>query len=624
MGQKKKNVFFAGVLIVIMLLSIVGYSVYTRQQIYYESTQNLLSTYGQVTKTFTMFVERNQNILEIWSNDLAELAKEENTEIKWRRYVREKANWQYSEVVLFNQEDKFWTVSGRQGDAPHMESALKEVYTAEGPIVTSYISSQDVRKVMFAVQIEPVTMDGVVYTSLAICYDNTPLENLLGGLAYEGQSDCYIVRSNGDVVLSTEPKSEITERLTNLFDYLSRNTVVRQPYFDQMLVNIPQGISGSVKYTLHDKSYYLVYQSVGIKDWAIVGIVPTAVMDEAMIRLQTNTTILLTVLALVILAGAAKIAHDAAANRRAKAEAEKLELQRRKELSDQMFQGMARIVDRFAVCDLENDRYIYHERRGTELYPPEGEYHELLEQVSLHYAVLTDGMNAKLNQMLSPDNLREMLKKESDAIKFEYAARDKSAFMLMTVVPTGWQNGQLTRMMMISQDMGQQHMLENLANTDGLTELLNKRYFDMVLAGLEKRNQKFALFYLDLDRFKPINDTYGHDVGDHLLQEVARRLQGCVRSRDYAFRLGGDEFALLLTGDLEKETCSAKMRKIQSAIAAPYHIDGKTLQIGTSCGYALYPEECPDTEQLCHLADQRMYSNKQKNHAMLDHGLRAE
>lgn len=410
MKQRRKNILLGAGLILVMLLSIVAYSRYTKRQICHESTQNLLSTYGQVSKTFTMFVQRNWNILEIWSEDLAQLAEETNTEVKWRRYVNEKANWQYSEVTLFNADGQFWTVSGRRGDAPHMQSALEEVYTMDGPIVTSYISSKGVRKVMFARQIEPVTMDSVTYTSLAICYDNSVLENMLGGLAYEGQSDCYIVRSNGNIVLSTEPRSEIPEQMTNLFDYLEANVKADQPYFDEMRKNLPLQHKGSVGYTFNRKRYYMVYQPVGVKDWAIIGIVPTNVVDAGMRRVQMFTIALLAVLSLMILGGTGKIFYDKAKTRKEKAEAERMELQHRKELTEQMFHGMARIVDRFVVCDLENDHYEYHERRGTELCPTEGSYLDLLGWMSRQYVILTDGENAKLVQMLAPENLRAQLK----------------------------------------------------------------------------------------------------------------------------------------------------------------------------------------------------------------------
>ncbi len=621
MKEREKHIILALVLVIAMLASITGYGYYTQRQIYHESTQNLLSTYGQVTKTFNMFVQRNWNILTDWGEDLAQLAKEDNAEQKWRDYVKERADWRYSEVVFFNEDNQFWTVAGRQGDAPHMDAALEEVYSSDEPIVTSYISSQGVRKVMFAEQVEPVIMDGVTYTSLAVCYDNSALEELLGGLAYEGQSDCYIVRANGDMVLSTEPKTEIPERITNLFDYLQKNASFDGTYFDLMLQNIPRQCSGSLRYIFNTRDYYLVYQPVGIQDWAIIGIVPTGAVDSSMRAMQSNTILLISALALIILFGIGKIYRDAALARRAKIEAEKQELQQSKELTDQMLQGIVRIVDRFALCDLENDRYEHHERRNMDHYPAEGAYHDLLEMISQRYVAMTDGENAKIPQMLSPENLRRMLKRPEDIFTFEYASRDKTAFQMMTVVPIGWKDDRLTRVMLIAQDMGEQHLLRDMANTDALTGLLNKRYFATVKNSLLNRSQAFGLFYLDLDRFKPVNDTYGHETGDKLLQQIANRLQGCVRNTDYVFRLGGDEFALLLVGGLKKEDCQRKMGQIKKTISAPYEIDGRVLRVGTSCGYALYPEECPDGEQICQLADQRMYADKQKNHALLDRGL---
>ena len=621
MKERKKHIILALVLAIAILASVAGYGCYTQRQIYHESTQNLLSTYSQVAKTFNMFAQRNWNILDGWHIEILQLADEPDAGEKWRAYVKERANWQYSEAGFFSQDHQFWTVSGRQGDAPHMQAVLEEVYASEKPIVSSYISSQGVRKVIFARQIEPVTLDGVVYTTLFVSYDNSALENLLGGFAYEGQSDCYIVRANGDMVLSTEPKTEIPEMVGNLFDYLQKHASFDEAYFDRMLQNIPQQRSGSLRYIFDTKDYYMVYQSAGIQDWAIIGIVPTGVVDSGMRAMQSNTILLISALAVVILIGIGKIYWDGARVRRDKAEAEKQELLRRKELTEQMFHGMARIVDRFALCDLDKNWYEYHERCGPALYPAEGRYTDLVERMSQRYAAITDGENAKMSQILTVEHLRSQLKTEDDAVKVEYATRDKTAFLMMTIVPAGWQDGVVSRIMILSQDMCEEHLLRDMANTDALTGLLNKRYFDDVKRSLLNRNQAFALFYLDLDRFKPVNDTYGHEMGDKLLQQIATRLQSCVRSTDYVFRLGGDEFALLLVGGLKKEDCKRKVSQVKKTVGAPYEIDGQTLHIGTSCGYALYPEECPDGEQVCPLADQRMYADKQKNHALLDHGL---
>lgn len=612
MKKKRKNILLIAGMLLVLLVGILAYSAYTQKEVYQESTANLLSTYGQSAKTFTMFAQRNWNILTDWDSYLGALAERGEQEGQWQEYIAQKATWQYTDFFLFNEQCEFWTTAGRQGTAEHMKENFAELYAANGPVITSYTSSQGIRKVMFAMPMEqPLQLGDTTYTALAVSYDNAVLEKLLSSMVYEGQSDCYVVRSDGEVVLSTEVKTVIVELMANLFDYLQQNASVDQPYFDTMVQTLPQGGEGCVLYTLNRQKYYLIYQPLGILDWSIIGIVPTGVVDAGMRRVQMATIFIITLHGLLIMAGVVKIQRDAERNRRR-------DLERRREKSDMMFEGMARVVERYAVCDLDRDRYQYYERHGEALYPPEGSYQQLLEQISRKYVVLTDSENAKIPQMLAPENLRRLIKTDKDSLKLEYAARDKSAFFMMTVVPMAWKGDRLTRVMMITQDMGKQHLLQSLANTDGLTGLLNKRYFDRVLTVLEQHCQPFALFYMDLDRFKPVNDTYGHDVGDKLLKGVAQRLQGCIRSRDYAFRLGGDEFALLLLGPMTQEICARKMDMICEMIAVPYEIDGNAVSVGASCGYALYPAESIDVQQVCYIADQRMYENKQKNHARQD------
>ena len=612
MKQKQKNILLIAGMLLVMLVSIFVYSFYTQKQIYQESTANLLSTYGQSAKTFTMFAQRNWNILTDWDSYLGTLVERGQQEEQWQDYIAQKATWQYTDFFLFNEQCEFWTTAGRQGTAEHMKENFAELYAANGPVITSYTSSQGIRKVMFAMPMgQPLQLGDTTYTALAVSYDNAVLEKLLSSMVYEGQSDCYVVRSDGEVVLSTEVKTVIAELMTNLFDYLQQNASVDQPYFDTMVQTLPQGGEGCVLFTMNGQKYYLIYQPVGIMDWGIIGIVPTGVVDAGMRRVQNATILVIALLGLLIMAGVVKIQRDAERNRRR-------ELEHHREASDMMFAGMARVVERFAVCDLDHDRYQYHERHGEPLYQPEGSYQQMLEQISRKYVVLTDSENAKIPQMLAPENLRRLIKTDNDFLKLEYAARDKSAFFMMTVVPMAWKGDRLTRVMMIVQDMGKQHLLQSLANTDGLTGLLNKRYFDRVLTVLEQHSQPFALFYMDLDRFKPVNDTYGHDVGDKLLKGVSQRLQGCIRSRDYAFRLGGDEFALLLLGPMEPEACASKMNLICEMVAVPYEIDGNTVSVGASCGYALYPAESVDVQQVRYIADQRMYENKQANHARQD------
>lgn len=184
----------------------------------------------------------------------------------------------------------------------------------------------------------------------------------------------------------------------------------------------------------------------------------------------------------------------------------------------------------------------------------------------------------------------------------------------MSVVPVEWKNSVLSRVMLIAQDIGQKHELEKLANTDALTGLYNERYLSERLKRNGKLRKKFAMFYLDLDRFKPVNDTYGHDMGDRLLKAVSRRLCKCIRKTDYAFRIGGDEFSLIIEeGNINDEFCEMMVRRIKSAIDRPFDIEGCLLSVDTSCGYAIYPEHSQKIEEIRIMADHRMYEDKTQN-----------
>ena len=115
MKQKQKNILLIAGMLLVMLVSIFVYSFYTQKQIYQESTANLLSTYGQSAKTFTMFAQRNWNILTDWDSYLGALAERGEQEGQWQEYIAQKATWQYTDFYLFNEQCEFWTTALRQG-----------------------------------------------------------------------------------------------------------------------------------------------------------------------------------------------------------------------------------------------------------------------------------------------------------------------------------------------------------------------------------------------------------------------------------------------------------------------------------------------------------------------------
>ena len=482
--KNKEKVYLSMALVLLMTVSIFFYALYIRQQIYYEGTQAMLETYEQVNKTFTMFAQRNWNVLTDWGGYLRKMAAPE-TATQWKDFEEEKKTWNYSDFYMANENGDYWTVDGREGlGSENIQAVFTALQVAGEPIVSSYTATSGVRKVVFAVPVEPITMSGVTYTSLAVSYDNDTIEEMIGGRAYGGRSDCYIIHPNGDIMLSEEPKSEITAWMENLFDYLETNTEVNETCLREMQEQTLQGGSGSVPYRFQGRNYYLVYQPVGFQDLTIVGIVERNVVDAGMRKVQCVTIFLLAFLALAVVAA-------------------------------------------------------------------------LVRSIKM--------------------DLRFVLAEQEEAFHRESTERQK---------------------------------MEDLANTDGLTDLSNERFFNATLQKKEKAGEPFALFYLDLDSFKPVNDTYGHDVGDQLLKAVAWRLRTCVRSTDYAFRIGGDEFALIVNGALSEEFCAKRTERIKDVLTQPFVINGQELHIGTSCGSALYPADSTEVKEIRILADQRMYEDK--------------
>lgn len=161
------------------------------------------------------------------------------------------------------------------------------------------------------------------------------------------------------------------------------------------------------------------------------------------------------------------------------------------------------------------------------------------------------------------------------------------------------------------------------AHTDPLTGLPNRRAFEQALrdklAGAALPGERVTLIYIDLDGFKGINDRFGHDVGDVLLQAVARRIESCLRAVDVGARLGGDEFGVIVTGLVSDEQTDRLIDRLRGALAAPVVHDGDTLPFGASLGYATWPTEAADAATLVQAADRRMYREKQAHHEHSDY-----
>ncbi|MBA6365640.1 sensor domain-containing diguanylate cyclase [Colwellia sp. BRX8-4] len=168
----------------------------------------------------------------------------------------------------------------------------------------------------------------------------------------------------------------------------------------------------------------------------------------------------------------------------------------------------------------------------------------------------------------------------------------------------------------ISDRVKETKRLEHLAHYDQLTEIPN-RYLvfdriDHLIDQSERDMRTFALLFIDLDKFKIINDTKGHAFGDQVLIEVSLRLKQSIRNSDTVARIGGDEFVILLENMIDKSNVDSVIKTIMDTISRPFKINDEKLTVSCSIGVSIYPDDGITTDSLIATADKAMYNNKHK------------
>src|ERR1019366_5165861 len=193
----------------------------------------------------------------------------------------------------------------------------------------------------------------------------------------------------------------------------------------------------------------------------------------------------------------------------------------------------------------------------------------------------------------------------------EFAIEDSSA-------PIHDRNGRVTGAVMVFHDVSATRAavlkMSHLAQHDSLTDLpnrilLNDRLTEALSLALRYQRQ-LAVLFLDVDRFKHINDSVGHVIGDRLLQSIAQRLLGCVRASDTVSRQGGDEFVIVLTEVTHPQDAVVCAEKMLQVLRVPHRIDDHDLHVTASIGIVTYPEDGTDCETLIRHADFAMYDAK--------------
>jgi diguanylate cyclase (GGDEF)-like protein/PAS domain S-box-containing protein len=224
-----------------------------------------------------------------------------------------------------------------------------------------------------------------------------------------------------------------------------------------------------------------------------------------------------------------------------------------------------------------------------------------------------------------PDFYRALWDTLSAGVEFRgvFINRKKSGELFhaeQVIRPFFGPDGRITHFVSIGRDVSERlreiETLTRAATHDSLTDLPNRRlFFDRLGQALRhalRRSSGLAVAVVDVDRFKTINDLYGHLGGDAVLQAVASRLQHCVRDEDTVARLGGDEFGLILLDTADPEVVPALLDKILRTFATPVAVDDRAISASVSIGACLYPSEAGDERELMQRADEAMYRAKRE------------
>ena len=157
-----------------------------------------------------------------------------------------------------------------------------------------------------------------------------------------------------------------------------------------------------------------------------------------------------------------------------------------------------------------------------------------------------------------------------------------------------------------------ERQLVRLSYYDTLTGFYNRNRYIRDINRQAQADGSFGIAYLDVNGLKDINDYYGHDYGDQVLASCAQKIRDAFPMGDF-YRIGGDEFALIVNGAVTEGFCKSRVEKIKAAIREPYRLKDAEVQVGTSCGCAVYPCDSDDVRAIRILADHRMYEDKQRS-----------
>jgi len=269
------------------------------------------------------------------------------------------------------------------------------------------------------------------------------------------------------------------------------------------------------------------------------------------------------------------------------------------------------------------DHYFFyaHDLEGIIVYVSDSVYDILgysIDEFSKHYSTYLT--NDEINKNIDLLTQKAINGEQQEPYVLSIYNKDNSIYYLeISEFPVFDENANVIEIEGIARDVTSQYLIQErldyISQHDTLTGILNRlslyNKLEFILSNSKRNHEHFAVLFLDLDNFKEINDSLGHDIGDLLLQESVLRIKSLIRENDIFARIGGDEFVIILT-NIKENSISSIARKILHSFSTPFILKEHKIKISTSIGISIYPEDASDLQSLLKFADEAMYKTKEQ------------
>lgn len=291
---------------------------------------------------------------------------------------------------------------------------------------------------------------------------------------------------------------------------------------------------------------------------------------------------------------------------------EQVEIQRQLEASEDCYRSLVDFLPD-AVIVQNKHHIVFVNPSGVNLLGQENSSTIIGRSIwNFIYSDQKEFIEKKLEQVMDSKQSSKPIRIIEKFIRYDY----KVFYVEINAIPIVY-NGEGVIQLLI-RDITEKKMyelkLESMAFHDPLTGLKNRRGFteimDQAIANANRNKEQFALMYMDLDKFKGVNDTFGHEVGDELLKQFAKRLVDNMRDSSVHCRIGGDEFLILINDIGDVDNVSRIAERLYKVLQEPYYINGHELEITASIGISLYPQDGAESKQLIKNADKALYMAK--------------